>query len=610
MKENNNSIDSQEMIRYQTKINNFIIHDFKTKLDMFNNAEQNIIQLQELYSKFQRALAQIPNLQLQRYKKASPQKSREFISRNEYTKMFKYALQMCLQTDFCEASNQQICKTINSLSTQQRNIFWIGISQQIFTNFHYCKSNKDIRNYYNQQYIQNILKINDKEYIKQFVDQNQSLSISQTVQHLMTSYFKSKDVYLNGVIQYVRYEKRQNNTYTKEDIIPRYSIYKDQQQYKLNQQQYGGIKLDQQILQQYGQILKMALQSSLNIEIEYSTQIICQTINALNKQQSKIFWNYLKQTQKTAYMKLKMYYKTCFQSVLFSDHLTEDDKTIIRNQLDQDQTSSIAEITQSLLQNYFKDRDIFYYEIYRFVQHYTYQIQFKCINRRKNTSNNIYYTEIYRQGLSHVLEQDMDINIEPEEIIKQIDQLDRKQSKQLWKFLEANVIPHKTVQQLKCYYRSNYYQGYQNESSSITREQKQNNFTKFYNVALYKLFQHPLKDQSPKAICETINSLNQQQSLQFWNYLTTIVEPKQSIALLKQYYNNSFQAVLYSGHLTAEDKQSILQFCEQNAELTKKQQTKQLLETQYQDRDIFYWEMYRCISNYETLNKQKTQQNE
>ncbi|CAL6058490.1 Hypothetical_protein [Hexamita inflata] len=303
-----------------------------------------------------------------------------------------------------------------------------------------------------------------------------------------------------------------------------------------------------------------------------------------------------------------MYYKTCFQSVLFSDHLNESDKTFIRNRLDQDQTSSIAEITQSLMQNYFKDRDIFYYEIYRHIFSQS-KVQ-RCTKRESNISYTKYYTVIYRQGLSHVLEQDIDINIEPEEIIRQIDLLDRKQSRQFWKFLESNVIPHKTVYKLKSHYRQNYKKAkkYKNQASSKIREQKQNVFTKFYNVALHELFQH-LKDLGPKAICETINNLNYHQSLQFWNYLTTIVEPKLNVNLLKQYYNNSYQAVLYSGRLTAEDKQSIQQFCEQNKELTKKQQTKQLLETQYKDRDIFYWEMYRCISNYETLNKQKTQQN-
>ncbi|CAL6057264.1 Hypothetical_protein [Hexamita inflata] len=424
-----------------------------------------------------------------------------------------------------------------------------------------------------------------------------------------------------------------------------------------------GYKADSQLDQQYGEILKMALQRSLNIEIEYSAQIICQTINALNKQQSKTFWSYLKQTQNTSYTKLKTYYKLCFQSVLFSDHLNESDKTFIRNQLDQDQTSSIADITQSLMQNYFKDRDIFYYEIYRFVFNQS-QVQ-RCTKRESNISYTKNYTEIYRQGLSHVLEQDIDINIEPEEIIRQIDLLDREQSRQFWKFLESNVIPHKSIKYLRTYFNIRYRKMWSCSQLSIVdktfidkfcqshneldnnqkviqlsesyfkdknKSQQQihqyinqhqqntytnpsnplaklNKYTKFYNEALNALFQQP-KDQSPKAICETINSLNQQQSLQFWNYLTTIVEPKQqSIVLLKQYYNNSYQAVLYSGRLTAEDKQQIQQFCEQNKELTKKQQTKQLLETLYKDRDIFYWEMYRCISNYETLNKQKTQYN-
>ncbi|CAL6074848.1 Hypothetical_protein [Hexamita inflata] len=605
MKENDLSrnINSQEMIRYQTKINNFIIQDFRIKLDMFNNAEQNIIQLKELYSKFQRAFAQIPNLQLQRYKKAILQKSREFICRDEYTKMFKQALQMCLQADFCEASIQQICKTIHSLSKQQLNTFWTNVNQQIFSNFHYYKSNADIIAYFRQQYIKNILKINDKLYIKQFVHQNKQLSISKIVQHLMTSYFKSKDVYLNSVVQYVRYEKRLqhiniNNTYNYEDKVS--SIYR-----MLNK---VDSQLDQQTQLSHTDIYRKALKTSLNIEVEDSKLQICQSINKLNKQQSKTFWSYLKQTQKTAYIKLKIYYKIVYKSVLYSDHLTEDDKIFLRNQLDQDQTSSIADITQSLMQNYFKDRDIFYYEIYRYV-FYQSKVQRSSIKRQNNQSYRKNYTEIYRQGLSHVLEQDMDINIEPEEIIKQIDQLDRKQSRQLWKFLESNVIPHKTVYKLKYHYRNIYQQAKknQNQASSKTREQKQNNFTKFYNVALNALFQHP-KDQSPKAICEIINNFDKQQSKQFWNYLTTIVEPKQSIALLKQYYNNSYQAALYSGRLTAEDKQFIQQFYEQNAELTKKQQTKQLLETQYKDRDIFYWEMYRYISYIEIENKKLIKQ--
>ncbi|CAL6048661.1 Hypothetical_protein [Hexamita inflata] len=148
---------------------------------------------------------------------------------------------------------------------------------------------------------------------------------------------------------------------------------------------------------------------------------------------------------------------------------------------------------------------------------------------------------------------------------------------------------------------------YKNQASSKLCESKLNNYTNFYNEALHALFQQP-KDQNPKTICKTINKLDKQQSKQFWNYLTTIVEPKQSIVILKQYYNNSYQAVLYSGHLTAEDKQSIQQFCEQNAELTKKQQTKQLLETQYKDRDIFYWEMYRYISYIEIENQKQIKQ--
>ncbi|CAL6048679.1 Hypothetical_protein [Hexamita inflata] len=319
----------------------------------------------------------------------------------------------------------------------------------------------------------------------------------------------------------------------------------------------------------------------------------------------------------------------------------------------------MADITQSLMQNYFKDRDIFYYEIYRYVFHQS-KVQRTSIKRQNNQSYRKYYTEIYRQGLSQVLEQDFDINIESEEIIKQIDQLDRKQSRQFWKFLESNVIPHKSIKYLRTYFNSSYKKmwscsqlsivdktyidkfcqshneldnnqiaiqlsdsyfkdknksqqqihqyidQHQQHTNNNNPRSKLNNYTNFYNVALNALFQHP-KDQSPKAICETINNLNQEQSLQFWNYLTTIVQPKLNVELSKQYYNNSYQAVLYSGRLTAEDKQSIQQFCEQNAELTKKQQTKQLLETQYKDRDIFYWEMYRCISNNENKKKKQIQ---
>ncbi|CAL6058484.1 Conserved_hypothetical protein [Hexamita inflata] len=641
----------QEGINYLITQNNLLVDDFRQKLnEIYTTKKHDLGRMKKYYKLTITQIQQLDQAYQFKYKKQKDGVIKS-ICRDEYTKMYKQALQICLQTDFSEASIQQVCKTINSLSKQQRNIFWTNVNQQIFTNLHYCKSTVDIRAYFRQQYIQNILKINDKLYIKQFINQNQQLSISKTIQHLMISYFKSKDVYLNSVIQYVRYEKRlqhkyQNDAYyNNEDKVS--SIYK-----------MLGYKVDSQLdQQQYGEILKMALQSSLNIEIEYSTQIICQTINALNKQQSKTFWNYLKQTQKTAYLKLKTYYKTCFQSVLFSDHLNESDKTFIRNQLDQDQTSSIADITQSLMQNYFKDRDIFYYEIYRHIFSQS-KVQ-RCTKRESNISYTKYYTEIYRQGLSHVLEQDIDINIEPEEIIRQIDLLDRKQSRQFWKFLESNVIPHKTSIQLRDYFNSRYRKMWSCSQLSIVdktfidkfclshneldnnqkviqlsetyfkdknksqqqihqyidqhqqhnRRSKLNSYTNFYNEALNSLFQCP-KDLSPKAICETINSLNQQQSLQFWNYLATIVKPQLNVELLKQYYNNSYQAVLYSGRLTAEDKQQIQQFYEQNKELTKKQQTKQLLETLYKDRDIFYWEMYRYISNYETLNKQKTQQNE
>ncbi|CAL6082231.1 Hypothetical_protein [Hexamita inflata] len=667
----------QEGINYLINQNNLLVDDFRQKLnEIYTTKKHDLGRMKKYYKLTITQIQQLDQAYQFKYKKQKGGVIKS-ICRDEYTKMYKQALQICLLTDFSDASIQQVCKTINSLSKQQRNIFWTNVGQQIFSNYQQLKTNHNIKKYYDniyQQYAYSPLQQSDLQQIKQFVQNNINLTTSEMVMLLMTNQFKCKDVYCNQIRRTVNSFKKQQSENT---MFPNRKTNTFQSTYKYlsqhtkmfsNQssiQKVPCIKTQYclETQQHYSDIFQEALKSSLNIQNSNSGFQICNTITNLNKLQSQTFWSYLKQTQKTAFIKLKAYYKASFQSVLFSDHLNESDKTFIRNQLDQDQTSSITDITQSLMQNYFKDRDIFYYEIYRHVFSQS-KVQ-RCTKRESNISYTKYYTEIYRQGLSHVLEQDIDINIEPEEIIRQIDLLDRKQSKQFWKFLESNVVPHKTSIQLRDYFNIRYrkmqscsqlsivdktyidkfcqshneldnnqkviqlsesYFKDKNKSKQqihlyIDQHQqniyntnpsnplaKLNKYTKFYNEALNALFQQP-KDQSPKAICETINSLNQQQSLQFWNYLETIVKPQLNVELLKQYYNNSYQAVLYSGRLTAEDKQSIQQFCEQNKELTKKQQTKQLLETQYKDRDIFYWEMYRCISNYETLNKQKTQQN-
>ncbi|CAL5996611.1 Hypothetical_protein [Hexamita inflata] len=220
-------------------------------------------------------------------------------------------------------------------------------------------------------------------------------------------------------------------------------------------QKCGMIKM-QDITQLYKETLNKLQSENYS---QKSPKEVCLIILSLDKTMSTQFWNHitLESKQKSIYKLYapKTYFQQQYCKVMYSYQLTEEDKQFILNFAQNNLTTPTIELTQQIFNSYFKDKDVFFYDIYYVIQRQERNSitkrsnYFQCESKKLLMS----YTEIYRQGLHYVYKQDFK-DKPPNELCNLICQLSKNLSLKFWLYLVQNIKPKTDIFALRSYFSS------------------------------------------------------------------------------------------------------------------------------------------------------------
>ncbi|CAL6070730.1 Hypothetical_protein [Hexamita inflata] len=233
---------------------------------------------------------------------------------NNYTQVFKQALQTTTNQQTDNLSPKQICESINTLSGQQQQQFW----QLAVENFQPKKTIGLLKNYYRDTYQRALydgqVTNEDKQYIYEFCQNLKDVTINQEVtQQLESSYFKDRNIFHYDIYFQVRnaLQKKGKQVCTEQKC----SFPQKQKCDKMN------IKS-----QQYAQVLDMIKPDNHSIK---APKEICLLINQLDQISSKQFWTLYSQNNHTTISISKQYFRQYFCCLLHSEKLNDEDKQYI-----------------------------------------------------------------------------------------------------------------------------------------------------------------------------------------------------------------------------------------------------------------------------------------
>ncbi|CAL6074468.1 Conserved_hypothetical protein [Hexamita inflata] len=429
-------------------------------------------------------------------------------------------------------TNQQICNHINSLNKTQRNQFW----KYLTLNVRPCRTVNSLQAYYRHYYQRALyddqLTQNDKMLIKQYCAiqcqlQHSKKYVIRISQQIINIYFRDRNIFPQDITMEVRKYfsgqiSKMNQNLTDEEKSNNKQIKKMK---SLKQQEHNiSIMAD---------FYKKALSE---IQIHYDDTITPEqqsdVIDSLSKHQLVQFWKALYsiiQPQRIIEV-LKQQYNQIYKQILYKYRLNSIDKQYIQQYCDENYISmSQIDITNKLMQNYFRDKNIFFYEVLRQVQ-YSHQ---KLVKEKLFEQKEVTTINALKQHQENVLRQDA-----------------------------------------ICYQTS-------------LKQLLNNDFSAFTNQEL----------------CEQINQLDESQSKNFWKIVQQVDNTRKLPYKQKQHYLKTFQQVMYTDHLTDDDKQYITKICDENItdqetkELTRSNLPSELMSTYFKDRRIFDVEVTRFIIN-------------
>ncbi|CAL6027488.1 Hypothetical_protein [Hexamita inflata] len=332
-----------------------------------------------------------------------------------------------------------------------------------------------------------------------------------------------------------------------------------------------------------------------------------------------------------------------YQQALFTDRLSVTDKQVIIQFCKVNQSLNLIEITNKVLDQYFINRDIFYFDVYEFARQ-QYRIKTSQVKTRavENQLTNM-YTKIYKLALQDLFNKDYS-DFSSQQICTTIQFLNDQQSKQFWTYIQNNVTPKNKGSEHKKYFNKSYKQVMHSyfitEEDKIfikayvrkSTEQNTSKITEYLMQTYFKLkdifyyrvyrlvFQYQLKSsniklfyqnqqldlKTVKQVCEQIDSLNKDKYRQFWNLLASRVEPKKTTTQLRIFYQKVYQQELYTYSLNDEDKEYISKYIQQNTHLSLMEMTEQLIQSYLKGKDVFYYDIYKNVRSIKlTLEKDK-----
>ncbi|CAL5998307.1 B-box-type_zinc finger [Hexamita inflata] len=365
---------------------------------------------------------------------------------NYYTQVFKYALQTTTNQQTDNLSPKQICESINSLSGQQQQQFW----QLAVENFQPQKTIGLLKNYYRDTYQRALydgqVTIEDKKYIYEFCQNLKDVTTNQEVtQQLESSYFKDRNIFHYDIYFQVRncmQYKIQNN-----------NVQNNKEQKQTFAQKQSTVKMNLKTLQ-YIEALDYI---QINSYSDKSPKQIGLTIKQLDQIKLKQFWQRVSKINSISIIRNKQYFQQYYCSVMYSDKLNNNDKQYIQNYVKQQINETTTDLTTQLLQSYFKERDIFYKDVYDVVHGKKRLFSAKPSNYILNESRAIQtlYTQIYKQGLTYVFGKDYQ-DYTPQQLCNAISLLGVGESLKFWHYLTKNVTPKVDTRKLKSYFNTTY----------------------------------------------------------------------------------------------------------------------------------------------------------
>ncbi|CAL6101972.1 Hypothetical_protein [Hexamita inflata] len=367
--------------------------------------------------------------------------------RDSLTQIYKHGITEILHIDLSDYQQDQICQFIDSMNQSTKIQFWKYLVSVVRPQ----KTLNQIKMQYQCKYRSVLFKTHltdeDKQLILKQCSQLQSERISNMAKRIYKKYFISKNIFYYEVYHF---------------ILRKYKRAENDQQQKVNQ-----ILFSQQQRNNFHCIAyKLGLKTILDQDCSNLTpKEICQLILSLNETQTKTFWNVvtnncaLQQTSKA----LKHYFLREFRQAMYSYIITKEDQKYIQTYFEEHANLTITEITQQLMNDYFKNKDVYYYEVYKIVyltkkkaqksndKIKNYNIQIKNATNQLDT-----YTKWIKLTLFqlNIIKND---EISQKDVCNIINNLDQSKQLLFWKKLAKNFQPNKNLQILRTYYK-NYYQ--------------------------------------------------------------------------------------------------------------------------------------------------------
>ncbi|CAL6052481.1 Hypothetical_protein [Hexamita inflata] len=276
--------------------------------------------------------------------------------KNHHTKIYAQVLQELLNKQLDLQTVKQVCELIDSLNKDKYGQFWKLLASRVEPK----KSAAQLRIFYQKVYQQELytysLNDQDKEYISKYIQQNTHLSLMEMTEQLIQSYLKGKDVFYYDIYKNVRSIKL---TLEKDkNIAPTQVLYHD--------------KVQNEQVAYFTAIYKQGLKNLNILCDDHSPKEICALINNLSYKPNNVncdsdkFWKFVVKTvnPKQTREKLKTFFLRQYQKLLYSFKITNEHRKYIREFCEKNRDMSLVDVTQKLLDTYFKDKDVFYRDVY------------------------------------------------------------------------------------------------------------------------------------------------------------------------------------------------------------------------------------------------------
>ncbi|CAL6087334.1 Hypothetical_protein [Hexamita inflata] len=313
-------------------------------------------------------------------------------------------------------------------------------------------------------------------------------------------------------------------------------------------------------------------------------------INKLNIEHQKLFWGYIQANSqpKRPISFLKFYFSNTYCAPTYSDKINDQDKGYIINYVVKNNTLRVIQLTEELMNNYFKSRDILQRAVYNYVEK---------IKKRKEvqnlilTQNNIKrYNQIQDTSISNS-------NSEQSQYV------DNDMNEQSTNVKSTTSLRYNQIQDNG---NSEQSQNTTVDLSGLKKNQDKLTFaksTQVYKNSLEIILQKDCSQKTPKELCECINKLEADLLKQFWSYVVSNFTPQKTLQHLRTYYKRSYECVLYSDKLNDEDRTVIHQYIDKSNTQTTTQQVNYLLKNHFKKRDIFPQAIQQFIINQKAYSK-------